>query len=428
MFEGARLIAGDGRAPLESSAILVENDRFTRVGRKGEIPLPRGAARVDLTGKTIIPGLISLHAHVGYLKGVTFAAENYTRDNIIDHLNRFLYYGIVGVMSTGTDPGELPYQLRDEPHPGALFRTAGRGLAAPNASTGNLAMRAVAYGVATEEDARQDVRELAAKKPDFIKIWVDDRNGAVQKLSPALYRAIIDEAHKHNLRVMAHVYYLTDARDLVQAGVDGFLHLVRDEEMDDGLVQMMKDKRVFVTPNLGTSEAGTYAGKPAWLDDPVTGRDRHRRRDQEGVGRVCRPRDGGPRRRRRDTAAGGVVVCQAAAEPGEVECGGRADCARQRHRHREHVLRLRRASRIRAAGRRRDDADAGDRRGDPHAGGAPPPRSARHAWRPASAPTSSSSRPTRSRTSPTRGRSRRCIRAERKSIARRCVRQWTGRR
>jgi imidazolonepropionase-like amidohydrolase len=127
----------------------------------------------------------------------------------------------------------------------------------------------VAYGVASEEDARRDVRELAAKKPDFIKIWVDDRNGTVQKLSPPLYRAIIDEAHKHRLRVMAHVYYLADARDLVRAGVDGFLHLVRDEEMDDALVAMMKARHVFVTPNLGTSEAGTYTRKPAWLDDPV---------------------------------------------------------------------------------------------------------------------------------------------------------------
>jgi imidazolonepropionase-like amidohydrolase len=212
--------------------------------------------------------MISLHGHVGYLKGVTFSAENYTRENLIDHLNRYLYYGIVAMMSTGTDPGELPYQLRAEPHPGALFRTAGRGLAAPNASTGNLAMRGVAYGVTTEDEARADVRALAAKKVDFVKIWVDDRNGTVQKLTPALSRAIIDEAHRRDLRVMAHVYYQTDARDLVDAGVDGFLHLVRDEEMDDALVKAMKAKRVFVTPNLGTSEAGTYTRKPAWLDDP----------------------------------------------------------------------------------------------------------------------------------------------------------------
>jgi imidazolonepropionase-like amidohydrolase len=267
LFEGARLIDGSGRPPIENSAVLVENGQITRIARRGRIPLPRKGLRVDLAGKTIIPGLVLLHGHVGYIKGTTFAAENYTRANLIDHLTRYLYYGIVAMMSTGTDPGDLPFQLRAEPHAGALFRTAGRGLAAPGASTGNLAMRGVAYGVTTEEEARQDIRELAARKPDFVKIWVDDRNGAVQKLSPPLYRAIIDEAHRNNLRVMAHVFYLSDARDLVDAGVDGFLHLVRDAEMDDRLVKMMARKRVFVTPNLGTSEAGTYAGRPAWLDD-----------------------------------------------------------------------------------------------------------------------------------------------------------------
>lgn len=269
LFEGARLIAGDGRQPLENSAFLVENDTVIRVGRKGEIQPPRGATRIDLTGKTVIPGLVNLHGHVGYVKGVTFASENYTRENIVDQLNRYLYHGVVAMMSTGTDPGDLPYQLRNEPHSGALFRTAGRGFAAPNASTGNAAMRVVPYGVTTEEEARRYVREIAARKPDFLKIWVDDRNRTVQKLSPPLYRAIIDEAHKHGIRVMAHEYYLADARDLVEAGVDGFLHMVRDEEMDDALVKRMKEKRVFITPNIGTSEAGTYTQKPAWLDDPV---------------------------------------------------------------------------------------------------------------------------------------------------------------
>jgi imidazolonepropionase-like amidohydrolase len=269
LFEGARLIDGTGGPPLERSAILVENGTIVRVGRQGEITAPAATTRVDLTGKTVIPGIVLAHGHVGYLRGTTFAAQNYTRENVLDHLKRYLYYGVVAMMSTGTDPGDLPFELRDHPHPGALFRTAGAGLAAPNASTGNAAMRGVAYGVTTEDDARRDVRELAARKPDFVKIWVDDRNRSVPKLSPALYRAIIDEAHAAGLRVMAHVYYLADARDLVDAGVDGFLHLVRDEEMDDGLVQKMKARNMFVTPNLSTSEAGTYTGKPAWLDDPV---------------------------------------------------------------------------------------------------------------------------------------------------------------
>jgi len=268
LFEGARLISGDGLAPVERSAILVEDGRFAAVGRAGEVRPPTGARRIDLTGKTIIPGLVLLHGHVGYLKGVTFSADNYTRDTIIDQLNRYLYYGIVAVMSTGTDPGDLPFELRNGSHPGALFRTAGRGLAAPNASTGNLAMREAAYAVSTEDEARRHVQELARRRVDFVKVWVDDRNGTVQKLSPALYRAIIDEAHKRGLRVMAHVFYLDDARDLVAAGVDGFLHLVRDQEMDAPLVQRMKDQHVFVTPNLGGSEAATYTATPGWLADP----------------------------------------------------------------------------------------------------------------------------------------------------------------
>jgi len=269
LFEGARLITGDGSAPIESGAMLVENDSIVRVGRKGDVTAPAAAAHVDLTGKTVMPGMVLAHGHIGYLKGTTFSRDNYTRENIVDQLNRYLYYGVVAMMSTGTDPGDLPYEIRNQPHPGALFRMAGRGLAAPDASTGNLAMRTVPYGVTTEDEARRDVRELAAKKPDVVKIWVDDRNGTVKKLSPLLYRAIIDEAHKHGLRVVVHVYYLADARDLVEAGADGFLHLVRDEEMDDALVARMKARRMFVTPNLSTSEAGTYANKPAWLDDPL---------------------------------------------------------------------------------------------------------------------------------------------------------------
>ena len=269
LFEGARLITGDGSAPIESGAMLVENDSIVRVGRKGDVTAPAAAAHVDLTGKTVMPGMVLAHGHIGYLKGTTFSRDNYTRENIVDQLNRYLYYGVVAMMSTGTDPGDLPYEIRNRPHPGALFRMAGRGLAAPDASTGNLAMRTVPYGVTTEDEARRDVRELAAKKPDVVKIWVDDRNGTVKKLSPLLYRAIIDEAHKHGLRVVVHVYYLADARDLVEAGADGFLHLVRDEEMDDALVARMKARRMFVTPNLSTSEAGTYANKPAWLDDPL---------------------------------------------------------------------------------------------------------------------------------------------------------------
>jgi imidazolonepropionase-like amidohydrolase len=139
----------------------------------------------------------------------------------------------------------------------------------PNAGPGGAAMRDAAYGVTTEEQARTYVRELASKKPDQVKIWVDDRGGSVPKLTPDLYRAIIDEAHKHDLRVMAHVFYLADARDLVEAGVDGFLHSVRDAEMDDALVARMKQRNVYITPNLSINGRGVASQPTPWFDDPI---------------------------------------------------------------------------------------------------------------------------------------------------------------
>src|SRR5262249_11694075 len=114
LFEGARLIVGDGRTPIENSAFLVENSRFSRVGTRGSLPIPSGAIRVDLTGKTVIPALIDAHSHIGYMKNLTSGAQNYTRENILDHMYRFAYFGVAASQAMGTDFGLLPYQLRDE--------------------------------------------------------------------------------------------------------------------------------------------------------------------------------------------------------------------------------------------------------------------------------------------------------------------------
>jgi imidazolonepropionase-like amidohydrolase len=254
LFEGARLITGDGGAPIEDSAFLVENDRIVSVGKKGEVTPPVGAAFVDLSGKTVMPALVDAHSHLGYtdVKHNTTAAANFTRDNLVDHLKRYAYYGIAATLSMGVDRGELPYELRANPVPGAaLFRTAGRGIALPNAGPGAEYRKDAAYGVTTEEEARKAVQELAAKKVDIVKIWVDDRDGTVKKLPPPMYRAIIDEAHKHDLRVVAHIFDLADAKELLRSGIDGFAHGVRDKDIDDEFMTLIKQHpNVFVIPNL----------------------------------------------------------------------------------------------------------------------------------------------------------------------------------
>jgi imidazolonepropionase-like amidohydrolase len=258
LFEGARLIPGDGSAPIESSAFLVENNKFTRIGRKGELRPPAGAVRVDLSGKTVMPALIDAHTHLGWAVISTgrIGAETYTRDNLVDHLRRYAYYGIAAAQSMGIDKGEIPYQVRADPAPNAaLFRIAGRGIAMPNAGPGAEYWKPVAYGVKTEAQARAAVRVLADRQVDLVKIWVDDRNGTVEKLPPPLYRAIIDEAHKRNLRVAAHIYYLADAKELLRSGIDIFAHGVRDKDVDQELLGLFKQHpNVFVIPNLPERE------------------------------------------------------------------------------------------------------------------------------------------------------------------------------
>ena len=271
LYEGARLIAEARRPPLEDSAFLVRDGHIVAIGKRGAVRGPAGTTRVDLTGKTVIPSLIDSHIHIGYQKDLTYSFDNYTHANLVDQLNRYAYAGVSAVMTLGTDPGDLPFQVKaeQEQNGGVLLRLAGRGIAAPNAGPADPALKPSAYGVSTPEEARQAVREQLAHKVDFIKIWVDDRNGTVQKLSPELYRAVIDEAHKHGARAIAHVYYLDDARELARSGIDGFAHLVRDKELDDETVALIKQRNIMNMPNMGLAASRIYATAPPWLDDPL---------------------------------------------------------------------------------------------------------------------------------------------------------------
>ena len=234
-YEGARLIVGDGRV-IENATLVVEDTKIAQVGGAADVRVPAGARRVNLAGKSVMPMIVDTHVHLGE-----------TREALIRDLKQRAYYGVSAALSMGNSDGYGLLNMRDETIPGAArFRTAGRGITTPEPGRST-----VPYWITTAAEGRKAVEELAAHKADIVKIWVDDRDGKYKKLTPEMYGAIIDEAHKRGLRVAAHILSLEDAKGLIRAGLDVFAHGIRDKDIDDEGVAMFKQRpNLVLIPNL----------------------------------------------------------------------------------------------------------------------------------------------------------------------------------
>jgi imidazolonepropionase-like amidohydrolase len=233
-YEGARLIAGDGKV-IEKGTLVVDGAKIVQAGAASDVRVPAGAKRVNLAGKTVMPMVIDTHVHLSR-----------TREALIRDLKLRAWYGVSAALSMGTDePGLL--DVRGEAIPGAArFLSAGRGITMPEPGR-----TTAPYWITTEAEGRKVVQELADQKADIVKIWVDSRGGKFQKLTPEIYGAIIDEAHKRGLRVTAHIFDLEDAKGLIRAGVDSLAHGIRDKDIDDELVAMFKQHpKLVLIPNL----------------------------------------------------------------------------------------------------------------------------------------------------------------------------------
>lgn len=273
VIDGAQLWDGTGAPVVADSVMIVEGDRIQSVGPRGEITIPEGARVIDARGQTLMPGIINGHGHLGMVKGLVESQENYDAENILSQLVQYARYGVTTVASLGLDSGPM-FGIQGPAGPGeaprATVLTAGRGFTGKGGYPAALPQLAgVPREVDTPEEARENVRELAGQGVDYVKIWVDDHFGRYAKIRPELYGAIIDEAHAQGLPVMAHVFYLEDAKGLVAAGVDGLAHTVRDQEVDDALIQAMLANDVFILGTLTREESTSiYADPPAFLDDP----------------------------------------------------------------------------------------------------------------------------------------------------------------
>src|SRR5262249_28447971 len=119
VLRGVRVIDGSGAKPIENAAVGIDGERISWVGPDATVHVPSAAVIVREEGKTLIPGLISIHSHLGMVDGTSAKAENGTRENILRQLAQYEAYGVTTVTSLGFN-GDVFYALQPELHRGAL--------------------------------------------------------------------------------------------------------------------------------------------------------------------------------------------------------------------------------------------------------------------------------------------------------------------
>lgn len=263
-----RVIDGTGRPPLEDATVVIEGNHILAVQPKGSA-VPAAAQVMDLHGDTVMPGIINAHGHLALIADGQNSATSYTAENVLAELRQYESYGVTAMLSLGLNR-DLLYQIRQQQRQGKLdgatVFTADRGIGVPDAAPPLPAAPDQIYRPASAGEARAEVDDMAKRHPDIIKIWVDSLGGTKPEMPPEIYRAVIDEAHKHHLRVAAHIYYLADAKTLVNDGVDVLAHSVRDKPVDQELIDAMKRRGVWYIPTLTVDESFyIYADHPGFM-------------------------------------------------------------------------------------------------------------------------------------------------------------------
>jgi imidazolonepropionase-like amidohydrolase len=279
VYEGARLIAGDGSAPIEDGAFVVQNGHITAMGRKGNVKLPAGSTRIELAGKTVMPAMINVHVHIGYEGYTSWGAQNYTPQNVLDHLQREAFYGTLVTQSVGSSPVDESIRFQRDQQAGK-FPPASRfffmpGMAPPGGGPDEVLREAttamhVISEVSTASEARAAVQKMAARGLTSVKIWVDDRRGTYPKMTPEVYMAIIDEAHKHRMMVHAHATTLPDQKAVVRAGADVLVHLVQNEKLDDEYLVLLREKKPYWATVIGLGDPTAVCAEDPFFEQALS--------------------------------------------------------------------------------------------------------------------------------------------------------------
>ena len=272
-ISGVRILDGNGGAALANATLVVDSGRIAAIGVG--IAIPRGSQRRNYAGRTIIPGLISDHSHVGLVAGTGNGAEDYTHANITAQLRQYRRYGVTTVAALGLN-GPAFETIRAEAHAGLVDGAdlfgVDHGIGVPGGGPPQATIRVSPdqiYRPGTAQEAREDVRRMAAHKTDLVKLWLDDFGGSAPKMKPEIYDAVIEESHRLGLRVAAHIHDLVDAEAIVDAGADILAHGVRDREVPVDFLAKLKQRGVWYIATLNSDESSfAWADQAPWTRTP----------------------------------------------------------------------------------------------------------------------------------------------------------------
>jgi len=253
-FVGGTIIDGTDAEPLPDSVLVVTDGRVRSVGPRAAVSIPEGAEVIDVSGKYLMPGMINAHGHVGATVGLDANGE-YSTENLMRQLGLYARYGITTVNSLGGDEA-AGFALRNEQYRSSLQRA-------------RLFVAGSVIAGADEQVIRDQVNRNADMGANFIKTRIDDNLGATQKMSRPLFDALVEQAHMRRLPVAVHLFYLDDAKYMLEVGADLIAHSIRDLPVDREFIATVAEQGVCYIPTL-TREVSTfvYEDVPEFFSDP----------------------------------------------------------------------------------------------------------------------------------------------------------------
>jgi len=278
VFEGARIIDGNGGPPITNGTLVVQDGRLVAVGARGAVQVPAGATRVDVSGKTIMPAMINAHVHMGYEGYTTWGARNHTPENLLDHLQREAFYGVAAATSVGSSPTEMSLQFQKDQQAGKFPPVARYlfmpGMAPPNGGPDHILRVAtnelhVVNEVTTPAEAREAVQRMDKQGIRHVKLWYDDRGNTYPKLSPEVMQAIIDEAHARKMTVHAHAIQMADQKAVVAAGADVLVHMVQRQPLDQEYLTLLREKRPYWATVISLGDPVEVCNKDPFFEEAM---------------------------------------------------------------------------------------------------------------------------------------------------------------